>query len=198
MVHINGPNPKDVETIESKRDITNDAFERFLDHVENGHVENVAERSAISTLFAILGRTAIYEKRAGNLERRIRQRMKCRICSSFGAMLCERCARKTSTLRIIVFGAHPDDCDIRAAGTAAKLAEMGHKVKFVAVTNGDAGHQSEGGGALAKRRRAEAMESARRLGIEYEVLDNHDGELLPTLDVRRQIIRQIRLWNADS
>ncbi len=101
-------------------------------------------------------------------------------------------------LRIIVFGAHPDDCDIRAGGTAAKWAEMGHLVKFVSVTNGDAGHQSEGGGALAKRRRAEAAESGRRLGIaEYITLDNHDGELLPSLDVRRQIIREIRKWNAD-
>jgi LmbE family N-acetylglucosaminyl deacetylase len=100
-------------------------------------------------------------------------------------------------LRVIVFGAHPDDCDIRVSGTAAKYSALGHKVKFVSVTNGDAGHQSEGGGMLAKRRRAEAMESARRLGIEYEVLDNHDGELLPTVEVRRQVIRQIRLWNAD-
>ena len=100
-------------------------------------------------------------------------------------------------LRIIAFGAHPDDCDIRAAGTAARFAAMGHAVKFVAVTNGDAGHQSEGGGALAKRRRAEAMESGRRLGITYEVLDNHDGELLPALDVRQQVIRRIRQWNAD-
>jgi LmbE family N-acetylglucosaminyl deacetylase len=74
---------------------------------------------------------------------------------------------------------------------------MGHAVKFVAVTNGDAGHQSEGGGALAKRRRAEAKESGRRLGIEYDVLDNHDGELLPGLEVRHQIIRKIREWNAD-
>ncbi|MFX4997819.1 PIG-L family deacetylase, partial [Acinetobacter baumannii] len=68
-------------------------------------------------------------------------------------------------IRVIVFGAHPDDCDIRAAGVAAKFAQMGHKVKFVSVTNGDAGHQSQGGGDLAKRRRAEAMESARRTGI---------------------------------
>ena len=101
-------------------------------------------------------------------------------------------------LRIIAFGAHPDDCDIRAGGTAAKWAAMGHLVKFVSVTNGDAGHQSEGGGALARRRRAEAMEAGKRLGIaEYEVLDNHDGELLPTLAVREQIIRRIRQWNAD-
>ena len=100
-------------------------------------------------------------------------------------------------LRIIAFGAHPDDCDIRAAGTAALWAKMGHAVKFVAVTNGDAGHQSEGGGALAKRRRLEAKEAGRRIGVEYDVLDNHDGELLPTLEVRNQVIRKIREWNAD-
>ncbi|MEX2264144.1 MAG: PIG-L family deacetylase [Bryobacteraceae bacterium] len=100
-------------------------------------------------------------------------------------------------LRVIAFGAHPDDCDIRAAGTAAKFAALGHAVKFVSVTNGDAGHQSEGGGALAKRRRNEAAEAGRRVGIEYDVLDNHDGELLPSLDVRHQVIRKIRQWNAD-
>jgi LmbE family N-acetylglucosaminyl deacetylase len=100
-------------------------------------------------------------------------------------------------LRVIAFGAHPDDCDIRAAGVAARFRAMGHSVKFVSVTNGDAGHQTMGGGALAKRRRAEAEESGRRLGITYEVLDNHDGELLPTLPVREQIIRRIRQWNAD-
>jgi LmbE family N-acetylglucosaminyl deacetylase len=100
-------------------------------------------------------------------------------------------------IRIIAFGAHPDDCDIRAAGTAALFAKMGYAVKFVSVTNGDAGHQTMSGAALAKRRLGEAKESARRLGIEYEVLNNHDGELLPTLEVRKEIIRQIRRWNAD-
>jgi len=100
-------------------------------------------------------------------------------------------------IRVIAFGAHPDDCDIRAAGTAALFAKSGHAVKFVSVTNGDAGHQSMSGSALAQRRQAEAKESARRLGIEYEVLNNHDGELLPTLEVRKEIIRQIRRWNAD-
>ncbi|HEV8041261.1 MAG TPA: PIG-L family deacetylase [Bryobacteraceae bacterium] len=100
-------------------------------------------------------------------------------------------------IHVIAFGAHPDDCDIRASGTAALFAKMGHAVKFVSVTNGDAGHQSMSGVALAKRRLAEAKESARRLGIEYEVLNNHDGELLPTLEVRKEIIRQIRRWNAD-
>ena len=100
-------------------------------------------------------------------------------------------------LNIIAFGAHPDDCDSRAGGTAAKYAALGHRVRFVAVTNGDAGHQTEGGGALAARRRAEAQEAGRRIGIEYVVLDNHDGELVPSVNVREQIIRQIRQWNAD-
>jgi LmbE family N-acetylglucosaminyl deacetylase len=101
-------------------------------------------------------------------------------------------------LRIIAFGAHPDDCDIKFGGTAHKLAKAGHAVKFVSVTNGDAGHHEMGGGMLAKRRYLETQESARRLGIaEYEVLDNHDGELLPSIEVRRQVIRAIRRWKAD-
>jgi LmbE family N-acetylglucosaminyl deacetylase len=104
---------------------------------------------------------------------------------------------QTTKIRVIAFGAHPDDCDIRAAGTARLFAEMGHAVKFVSVTNGDVGHQSLQPAELAKRRLGEAKESARRLGIEYDVLNNHDGKLLPTLEVRTQIIREIRQWNAD-
>jgi LmbE family N-acetylglucosaminyl deacetylase len=99
--------------------------------------------------------------------------------------------------RIIVIGAHPDDCDNEAGATAALLASMGHAVKFVAVTNGDAGHQSMKGKELAARRYAETQEVAKRLGITYDVLDNHDGALLPTLEVRLQIIKKIRAWNAD-
>jgi predicted dehydrogenase len=63
MVHVKGRGPENREEMPTKRDITNDAFEKFLDNIQNGQVENVAERSAISTLFAILGRTAIYDKR---------------------------------------------------------------------------------------------------------------------------------------
>jgi len=100
-------------------------------------------------------------------------------------------------INVIAIGAHPDDCDNRAGGVAAKWAAMGHRVRFVAVTNGDAGHQTEGGPALARRRTAEAKEAGRRIGIEYVVLNNHDGKLLPTLEVREQVIRQIRQANAD-
>lgn len=99
--------------------------------------------------------------------------------------------------RVIVIGAHPDDCDQDAGGTAILFAQMGYAVKFVSVTNGDAGHQSEGGGMLALRRMAEAQEAGKRFGVVYDVLDNHDGELTPRLEVRLQIIRKIREWNAD-
>lgn len=101
------------------------------------------------------------------------------------------------TLHIIVFGAHPDDCDMRAGGIAALYTKMGHKVKFIALTNGDKGHQTMGGGPLAQRRLKEAKESGRRLGIEYEVMDNHDGEIMPTLENRLEVIRRIREWKAD-
>ncbi len=100
-------------------------------------------------------------------------------------------------LNIIVIGAHPDDADIRAGGTAIKYAQAGHHVLFVSLTNGDAGHQEKGGGALARIRRAEAKEAGRRFGVEYIVLDNHDGELMPTLENRLKVIRLIRNWNAD-
>src|SRR5210317_1261339 len=87
-------------------------------------------------------------------------------------------------INVIVFGAHPDDADADAGGTAIKFAQMGHNVMFVSLTNGDAGHFSMGGGALARIRRAEAEEAGRRAGVTYVVLDNHDGELMPTLYVR--------------
>src|SRR6267154_644549 len=141
-----------------------------------------------------------------------------RMLNSFGQMFCANSVRyeqrlacvfaslllvalpgrtQNQPVRVIAFGAHPDDCDLGAGGVAAKFAALGNKVKFVSLTNGDAGHQSMGGEALAKRRRAEAQEAGRRIGIEYEVLDNHDGKLQPTLGVREEVIREIRQWKAD-
>src|SRR5258708_10015 len=100
-------------------------------------------------------------------------------------------------LRIIVFGAHPDDAEYRGAGVAMKWAKMGHHVKLVSATNGDIGHWQMAGGPLAQRRRNEVLEVGRRLGVTTEVLDIHDGEIMPTLENRRMITRLIRQWNAD-
>ena len=98
-------------------------------------------------------------------------------------------ARAADPIRIIVFGAHPDDCELDAGGTAARWAKLGHKVKFVSTTNGDIGHHKLAGGVLAQRRTAEVERCAEILGIETEVLDNHDGELLPTLENRKTLVR---------
>ena len=100
-------------------------------------------------------------------------------------------------LRIIAFGAHPDDAELKAAGVAALWAAQGHKVKFVAATNGDIGHFAQAGGPLAIRRTKEVQECARILGITTDVLDIHDGELEPNLATRRTFARKIRDWQAD-
>ena len=118
---------------------------------------------------------------------------------SFGAQqLCEyTLSAQPQVLRIIAFGAHPDDAELKAGGVAAQMAARGHKVKFVAMTNGDVGHFATAGGPLARRRRAEVQECARIFGIETEVLDIHDGELMPSLENRRTVARLIREWQAD-
>jgi LmbE family N-acetylglucosaminyl deacetylase len=100
-------------------------------------------------------------------------------------------------VRVIVFGAHPDDAELKAGGTAAKWAKAGHAVKLVSVTNGDIGHWREAGGPLAKRRFAEVQRAAKVLGVTTDVLDVHDGELEPTLENRKKVTRLIRDWKAD-
>lgn len=105
--------------------------------------------------------------------------------------------RDDGKLRIVVFGAHPDDAEIRAGGVAAMWAQQGHHVQLVSVTNGDIGHFASAGGALAQRRTAEAREASEILGTTSTVLDIHDGELEPTLENRRLLTRVIRRWGAD-
>ena len=100
-------------------------------------------------------------------------------------------------LRIIAFGAHPDDCEIRAGGVAALWAEQGHAFRCVSLTNGDIGHFGMSGGELALRRVKEVEAAAEILGISTRVFDIHDGELMPTLENRREVAREIRNWQAD-
>lgn len=100
-------------------------------------------------------------------------------------------------LRIICFGAHPDDCELQTSGVGTMWARKGHHVKFVSVTNGDIGHWREAGGPLALRRKREVEQADGMLGVHTEVLDIHDGELMPTLENRQKIIRLIREWKAD-
>jgi len=101
------------------------------------------------------------------------------------------------TLRVLAIGAHPDDCDYRFGGCAIKYARLGHRVKFVSMTNGDGGHYGQGGGPLARRRLEEARSSAAVAGIEYQVLDLHDAELVPSLENRWLVVKLIREFAPD-
>jgi LmbE family N-acetylglucosaminyl deacetylase len=100
-------------------------------------------------------------------------------------------------LRIIAFGAHPDDAELKFAGTAALFAAQGHQVKLVALTNGDVGHFAQAGGPLAQRRKAEVEACHATLGVATAVLDIHDGELMADLETRKQVVNLIREWQAD-
>jgi len=113
------------------------------------------------------------------------------VCASSGQ------AAGEEKLRIIVFGAHPDDAQYKAGGSAAKWVKAGHEVKLVSVTNGDVGHWQTAGGPLAERRLAEVRKADALIGAKTEVLDIHDGELVPSLENRQKIIRLIREWKAD-
>lgn len=102
-----------------------------------------------------------------------------------------------SPTRILAIGAHPDDCDIRAGGTALLWARAGCVVKFVSVTNGESGHHEMSGEPLIARRTAEAQAAGEVAGIEYLVMDNPDGKLVPGLDERWKLMRVIREFKPD-
>src|SRR5438034_2599468 len=115
----------------------------------------------------------------------------------FGAQALAAQVPTNRPLRVIAFGGHPDDAELKFAGTAALFAAQGHKVKLVALTNGDVGHFSMAGGPLAQRRKAEVEACHAKLGVATDVLDIHDGELMPDLETRKKVANLIREWQAD-
>lgn len=102
-----------------------------------------------------------------------------------------------SAPRVMMIGAHPDDCDFRAGGCGKLWREHGFEVRFVSATNGDAGHHEMGGGELARRRLAELTAAGQVIDVEYFPLEIHDGELVPTLEHRLTFIRTIREFAPD-
>lgn len=100
-------------------------------------------------------------------------------------------------MNIVCIGAHPDDGEFYAGGTLHLWARAGCNVLVVSLTNGDIGHHRQSGGVLARRRSAESAAAAKRGGYEALLLDNHDGELLPTLALRKEVVRIIREHQAD-
>lgn len=99
--------------------------------------------------------------------------------------------------RILYIGAHPDDGEVYGGGTAALWSQAGHAVKMISLTDGRAGHHQLSGSELVDRRSRESIMAAQRLGVAYEILDNPDGQLEPTLYNRNLLIGKIREWQAD-
>jgi len=100
-------------------------------------------------------------------------------------------------LKLLILGAHPDDAEYHAGGLAVIYRELGHAVKMVSLTNGAAGHHERPPAEMGPLRRAEAAAAGRIIGAAYETWDIPDGELMPTLEVRERVIREIRAFRPD-
>ncbi len=99
--------------------------------------------------------------------------------------------------RVLVIGAHPDDCEAGVGGTAALWAEAGASVTLVSMTDGSGGHHERRPEELIDIRRREAAAAARALGVESRVLGNRDGHLEPSLERRLEVIAMIRRARPD-
>jgi LmbE family N-acetylglucosaminyl deacetylase len=101
-------------------------------------------------------------------------------------------------INVIVIFAHPDEGEIYAGGISAIYSKLGHNVKFLSLTNGDAGHWSMNPDSLAKRRYNEAMEAKKILGLaDYEILGNHDGKLKNSQELQKIVADRIEKWKSD-
>ncbi|MFK5924552.1 MAG: PIG-L family deacetylase [Verrucomicrobiota bacterium] len=100
-------------------------------------------------------------------------------------------------LRLLLIVAHPDDAEARCGGLMSIYRQAGHAVKWISVTNGDAGHHLTSGPPLAKIREQESAQAAAVITADYEVWDAHDGQLEATLEMRWQVIRAIRTFKPD-
>ena len=105
---------------------------------------------------------------------------------------------QSTKLKVMIVFAHPDEGEVYAGGITALYTQLGHQVKYVSLTNGDAGHFSMKPDELVKRRYKEAMKAKDILRLsEYDILDNHDGKLENTDANQQKVVELIEDWNAD-
>ena len=96
-----------------------------------------------------------------------------------------------------MIGAHLDDNDFCGGGTALKYLERGHSVRFLSMANGSGGHHVLSPKEIAARRYREAQAVAALTGLEYDVWDIGDCELMADLETRKKLVRYIREYNPD-
>lgn len=102
--------------------------------------------------------------------------------------------------RVAFVAAHPDDIEFVTAGTAAKWARAGTTVRYILVTSGDAGSHEPGitREEVARIRESEQRAAARIAGVDDVVfLGYHDGEVELSLELRRDLVREIRRFKPD-
>ncbi len=109
----------------------------------------------------------------------------------------ERRKKGKEPLKILVIGAHPDDCDLLTGGLTLRHARAGNRVKYVSVTNGNAGHHFRSKAELAFLRENEALASAKALGAEYETLGVNDGHVWVNEEQTRLVVKIIREFHPD-
>jgi LmbE family N-acetylglucosaminyl deacetylase len=102
--------------------------------------------------------------------------------------------------RVLVVMAHPDDCDFGAGGTIAQWTSQGIEVSYCIITNGDQGGEESGipVDEMAKVRQQEQRDAGRALGVtEITYLNYRDGWLMPSIELRKEIVKAIRIAKPD-
>lgn len=103
--------------------------------------------------------------------------------------------------RILAVGAHPDDIDFGASGSIAAWARAGCHVEYLIITNGSKGSAERNVNAtlLIETRQKEQRAAAETLGAQnVHFLNYEDGELQITMELKRDIVRLIRMVRPDT
>lgn len=102
--------------------------------------------------------------------------------------------------RVLVVMAHPDDCDFGAGGTIAQWTAKGIAVSYCIITNGDQGGEESGIPLeeMAQVRQKEQRDAGAVLGVtEITYLNYRDGWLMPSIELRKEIVKAIRIAKPD-
>ncbi len=100
--------------------------------------------------------------------------------------------------KVLMIGAHLDDCDYEGGGTALRYREAGYEVRFLSLCNGNGGHHKLSSEEIVERRRLESEAIMELTGVTYDVWsDMNDCELMATQENRQRLVRYIREYNPD-
>lgn len=100
-------------------------------------------------------------------------------------------------MKILMIGAHQDDNEFMCGGLTSKLVKKGHEVRFLSMCNGCGGHHILGPKEISARRAKESAKVAELLGIQYDVWDIDDCNIVADLATRKRLIRYIREFCPD-